>query len=525
VKSLFATARIASLCLGSLVLSSLFLVAQGAEPGRDPEALARRIDEHINSALRQAGVEPAPRADDAEFLRRVYLDLTGRILRAAEVREFLADESPDKRKRIIATLLAHPRHAVHQANVWRAELLPEATSDRQAALLQPGFENWLIQQFRQKVSYDRLARELITVPLPAVGQPAEPILRAPQRPNPLAFIAAKGSRPENIAAAVTRTFLGIRLECAECHNHPFATWTQEQFWNQAAFFGGLQKQGSGLFAPLNEDPNCLTVTYEQEKKVYDAAFLTGESLPAQPRSGREMLANWLTSPGNPYFTKAGANRIWGQLFGVGLVEPVDDFHDDNPPSHPELLADLAREFAAGGFQPDYLITAICLTDAYQRTSARTDPSQDKTPLPARMTVKGLTGEQFFESLSLAVGYQDHMDGGRARREFVSRFTRLTAPSEPETSVQQALTLLNGRFVATVTNPQKNPTLIAVRETPGLTEQERIEMLYLSTLSRLPTAAELDRLASARSASGNDEGEFYADLFWLLLNTAEFRLNH
>lgn len=443
----------------------------------------------------------------------------------SEVRAFLANDRPNKREQLINDLLADPRHAIHQANLWRAELLPEAASDRQAALLQRGFENWLVQQFRQKVGYDRLTRELITVPLPAVGQPAEPILRDPERPNPLAFIASKGSRPENVAAAVTRTFLGMRLECAECHNHPFAKWTQEQFWNQAAFFGGLKKSGSGLFAPLNEDPAILTVHYEHEKKSYSAELLTGEALPDVKRSGREMLAAWIVAPSNPFFAKAGANRIWGQLFGAGLVEPVDDFHDDNSPSHPALLDELAGEFAASGFQPDYLLTAICLTDAYQRTSARTDPIQDKIRLPARMTVKALTGEQFFDSLSLAAGQQDQQDGGRARREFLSRFARLTAPSEPETSVQQALTLLNGNFIAAVTNSKQNPTLIAVRETPGLTDPQRIETLYLATLSRPPTNVELERLAAARATNNSDADEFYSDLFWLLLNSAEFRLNH
>ncbi|WP_254508498.1 DUF1549 domain-containing protein [Anatilimnocola floriformis] len=509
----------------SLLLMVLFTFAAefafAAE--RDAAALAQRIDRQLDAHFAAAGIEVAPRADDAEFFRRLSLDLIGRVPRVAEVREFLADPAPDKRQRMIRTLLQHPRHAIHQANLWRAELLPEANSDRTAALLQRGFENWLAEQFRQRARYDQIVRQLITVPLPPLDQPAEPILRDPERANPLAFIAAKG-KPENVAAAVTRTFLGIRLECAECHNHPFASWSQEQFWNQAAFFGGLKKSGAGLLEPLREDRTSRTVIYEQDKKTYSARLLdrTTDAV-ADERSGREVLADWLIAPANPFFARAGANRVWGQLFGVGLVEPVDDFHDENPASHPALLAEIGQGFATSGFDLDYLTEAICLTNAYQRTSARTHASQDNTKLPARMTAKGLTGEQFFDSLALVVGYRDEPDQGRARREYLSRFARLTAPSEPETSVQQALTLLNGRFIAAATNPRTNATLIAVLQTPGLSDSDRIETLYLATLGRLPTAEEVTKLKGARKDVETDT--FHADVFWLLLNTAEFRLNH
>lgn len=509
------------------LLTMMFVFGCGAiacAAERNAAAFAQQIDRQLDAHFAAAGIEAAPRADDAEFFRRLSLDLIGRVPRVAEVREFLADTSPDKRQRMIRHLLAHPRHAIHQANLWRAELLPEANSDRQAALLQKGFENYLTDQFRQRVRYDQLVRQLITVPLPTLDQPAEPILRDPERANPLAFIAAKG-KPENVAASVTRTFLGIRLECAECHNHPFAHWSQEQFWNQAAFFGGLKKNGSGLLEPLREDRASRTVVYEQEKKTYAARLLDQQvDVIASDRSGREILADWLIAPANPFFARAGANRVWGQLFGVGLVEPVDDFHDENPASHPELLGEIGKEFAASGFDLDYLTEAICLTNAYQRTSARTHASQDNTKLPARMTAKGLTGEQFFDSLALVVGYRDEPDQGRARREFLSRFARLTAPSEPETSVQQALTLLNGRFIAAATNPRTNPTLIAVLETPGLREVDRLETLFLATLGRLPTAEEVTKLKAANTTS-SDAANYYADVLWLLLNTAEFRLNH
>jgi hypothetical protein len=516
-----------------LLLAGVLLTAQAASAGRSaggpPRAadLAARIDRRLEARWRAEGVRPAPPADDAEFLRRAYLDLTGRIPRPADVHEFLADPSADKRAKLIDQLLEGPRFAAHFANVWRAELLPEAASDPQAALFQRGFENWLAGRLRAGVRYDRLVRELLSVPIAPAGTDGEPVLRDPDRPNPLAFFAAKDARPENLAAAVTRSFLGIRLECAQCHDHPFAPWTQGQFWSQAAFFAGLQRQGKGLFAPLAEDGRRRELTPPGKRRARPAEFLDG----GKPRwragsSPRAVLAAWVTSPANPYFRRAAANRVWAHLFGQGLVEPADDFRADNPPSDPGLLDDLAGAFAGSGFDLVLLIRGICLSRAYQRTSARTDASQDRARPAARLALKGLTGEQFFDSLALATGYRPELDEGAARREFLARFARTGPSGEPETSVPQALRLLNGRFVAWATDPDRCPTLIAVTQAPRMSLPQRIEALYLATLSRKPTAKELSRLNGyVRKAKPGRRAERLADVFWVLLNSAEFRLNH
>src|SRR5262249_7008057 len=382
---------------------------------------------------------------------------------------------------------------VHFANVWRAELAPEITANRQAGVFQVGFEAWLRNRLRAGVGLDRLARELLTVPLPAADRDGEPVLRAPDRPNPLALFAVKAAQRETLAAAVARSFLGVRLECAQCHDHPFAKWTQGQFWSLAAFFAGVKRQGNGMFAPLAEDPTRRTLAPPGARKPLPARFLTGSAPDwSTGRGPREVLAGWVTSADNPAFARAMANRLWGQLFGVGLVEPVDDFRDDNPPSDPALLGELARALAQSGFDQRYLLRALCLTRAYGRTSARTHPSQDGTPLPARMTVKALTGEQFFDSLALATGHREQARGS-ARRRFLERFALPGPASEPETSVQQALTLLNGPFVARASDPAVGPTLVAVTQAPGLTTAGRLEALYLATLSRKPTIREGKRL--------------------------------
>jgi hypothetical protein len=492
-----------------------------------PADLASRIDARLAARWKADKVRPAPLAGDAEFVRRVWLDLNGRIPRPADVHEFLADTSPNKRSRLIDRLLAEPRFAVHFANAWRAELLPEAAANPQAALLRPGFENWLAGRFRAGVRYDRLVRELIAVPITS-DKDGEPVLRAPERPNPLAFIAAKEARPENLAAAVSRSFLGIRLECAQCHDHPFARWTQGQFWSQAAFFVGLRKRGNSLFAPLTEDVQRRELTPPGKTRPRQAEFLLAGDKPkwSSDRPPRAVLADWITSPDNPFFARAAVNRMWCHFFGRGLVDPPDDFRDDNPPSDAALLDDLARAFVGSGFDLQFLVRAICLSKAYQRTSACTDPSQDRARPAARMTVKALTGEQLFDSLALATGYREVQDKGLARRRFLTRFALAGSAAEPETSIQQALTLLNGRFIAWATDPERCPTLLAVTQTPWMSTRQRIEALYLASLSRKPTAEEVDRLERyVRKAKPEREAERLADVFWVLLNSAEFRLNH
>jgi hypothetical protein len=513
----------------SVPLAAILAVVLFAAPAAgvaDPAEFAAKIDALLEARFQAEKVRPAPLAEDAELLRRLFLDLTGRIPRPADVHAFLDDTAADKRRRLIDRLLDSPRFAIHFANVWRAELLPEAASNREAAVFQVGFENWLRQRFRAGVRYDQLVRELLTTPIAPAGGDGEPVLRDPERPNPIAFFAVKEGRPENLAAAVTRTFLGLRLECAQCHNHPFAKWKQGQFWGQAAFFAGIRQQGKGLFAPLTEAAELHEITLPSGK-VRRAELLDGGTPRWQAvRGPRDALADWITSPDSPYFARAAVNRLWGQLFGVGLVDPVDDFRDDNPPSHPELLDELARAFVASRYNLPYMIRGICLSRAYQRSSARGDASLDSTPLPARRMVKALTGEQFFDSLALATGHRDEEDKGRARRQFLTRFALAGPIGEPETSVQQALTLLNGQFVAWAVDPQRCPTLVAVTQTPGMSLPQRIEALYLASLSRKPTVRELERLEQyVRKAQSSREAERLADVFWMLLNSAEFRMNH
>jgi hypothetical protein len=505
------------------------LLALGRAPASppDPGALAERIDGRLDARIKAANAVAAPPADDAEFLRRAYLDITGRIPAPRDVRDFLADSSPDKRAKLIDDLLDRPRYATHFAAVWRAQLMPEATANVEARVFQPGFEAWLRLKLRADVPYDQIVRELITTPIANDPQSPEAVLRDPASPNPLAYYAVKEAKPENLAASAARVFLGVRIECAQCHDHPFGRWERKQFWSLAAFFGGVARQGDGLFAPI-ADLGTRDMTMPNTGRVVPAVFLDGRKPPTTNTNPRAALADWMTSRENPFFARAEANRLWGHFFGLGIVDPVDDFNDQNKASHPELLEDLASAFAGANFDTKYVIRAICRTRAYQRTSVCVDTTHDDPRLFARMSLKALTGEQFFDSLALATGYREPAgrDASAARDKFLATFARTDRTIEPETSITGALTLMNGRFVSRATSLQEGSTLIAACDTPGMDRPARIETLYLATLSRKPTAGEQERLAKyAANGANSSESERLADIFWVLLNSAEFRVNH
>src|SRR5580704_630611 len=389
---------------------AISLLAAGAGTSDSPSAgLARTIDHQIAARLAEEHVEPAARADDAELLRRLSLDLIGRIPTTKEVQAFLAESSADqsssdKTTRLIDHLLADPQHARHFARVWRALLLPEAATDPRIAYFQPGFEAWLAERRRSNVGFDTIVRELLTVPINGPDQIPKYVLRDMHAANPVAFLASKQAEPAKIATSCVRIFLGVRLECAQCHDHPFDRWTQRQFWSQAAFFAGLQRRGRGPFAPLVEAVDHRAIRLAETDKMVPAALLDGSAARLDKQTPpRVKLAEWMTSRQNTFFAGAAANRIWGQLMGRGLVDPVDDFRESNPPSHPELLEALSTDFAASGFDLTRLYRAVCLSDAYQRTSGRTGEQQSRPELYASMSIKPLSGDQFYDSLSQVIG--------------------------------------------------------------------------------------------------------------------------
>ncbi|MGL4551444.1 MAG: DUF1549 and DUF1553 domain-containing protein [Gemmataceae bacterium] len=499
-------------------------------------ALARAIDRHVNAGLKERGAVPAPRADDFEFVRRVYLDLAGRIPKVSEVRAFLDDRAADKRARLVERLLAGSNYVTHFTHQWRSLLMGNSTN-QQAQFLAPQLENWARAHVRDNTPYDRMVRELLTVTV-ATGR-GRALFAGPGGATAAgAFFQVNEMKSDMLAASTSRLFLGVKLECAQCHDHPFANWTRKQFWEYTAFFGGIKPQnvGDGVFTAASDDPSVREIKIGDTDKKAQAKFLDGSE--PKWRAGvttRQTLAEWVTRPDNPFFAKAVANRMWEHFFGVGLVDPVDDFRDENPASHPALVSDLARGLADADFDLKFLIRAITSSEAYQRTSQMTHPSQEDLRAFARVPLKGMTPEQVFDSLATAVGYRG--DTGEltrrfgvqgARAEIQARFTNpVDRRTEVQTSILQALALMNGRFVADATSLERSETLLAVIDSPFLDTKQKLDTLYLAALSRPMRDAEMSRLVPYVTAGGpsRDGKKALADVFWVLLNSSEFILNH
>jgi Protein of unknown function (DUF1549)/Protein of unknown function (DUF1553) len=522
------------------VVGALLLLATGAaraQPKQQPEtdsagakALAAKIDERFAKHWQDKKVQPAPEADDAEFLRRVYLDLAGRIPSAGEASRFLDDKAPDKRQRLVENLLDSPAYVNHWANVWRPLLLPELKT---RTAVPSFFETWLRTQLKLNVPYDQMARDLLTTPIDGLLAAGDVVFVPPSgKPSALEFYAFKKAKPEVLAGSTARLFLGVRIECAQCHDHPFAEWKQEQFWEYAAFFAGLEAPGDPrLTRGFRENTSVRKIAIADTDKVATARFLDSSEPKLQDNvGGRQVLADWVTSPKNPYFARAAANRLWAYFLGAGLVEPVDEMvgkvTQDNDPGG--LLDELAKDLVAHDFDLKFLMRAITASKVYQLTSARTHASLDDPRMFPRMAIRGLTGEQLFDSLTQATGYR-----GGSRAEFLSKFTdRGEKPTEAQTSIQQALALMNGKYVAGATSLSQSPTLAALTDFPLMTTAERVEALYLATLSRRPRPAELDRMVKYVQQAGEEaqdkdtaSARALTDVLWMLLNCAEFKVNH
>ncbi len=515
------------LCFGVSPLIAADGPAVADKPLDAAAQYAAMIDRHLDDRFEQENITPAPRSSDEEFLRRVHLDVIGRIPSVAETRAFLNDTDPDKRRKLVKRLLDDAGYVTNFGTFWRKVLLPETETDFGTRFQIPGFEAWLRDRLTENLAYNDLVYNLLTAPVDG------------QTVSPTAFYSAKEIKPENLAASTSRMFLGVRLECAQCHNHPFDRWEQKEFWSFAAFFAGMDRQNgrNGNLGAIRELFSRRTLMIPDSDTIAYPAYLDG----GKPRMGlgdssRNSLASWVTAKDNPYFARMAVNRLWDHFFGRGIVAPVDDFGDNNPPSHPELLNEMGAGFAANGFDLKFLIEAITMSEAYQRASIGESDSQPYHF--AKMPVKGLGAEQIFNSLAQAVGHQTEFNpretydfsfqANTPKANFVDRFTDENPNlQERQTTVLQALALMNGDFIANATKLEGSKTLAAITLFPGLSAEEQVEALFLATLTRKPTPEEQTRFASYVQTGGarNDAKEALADVFWVLLNTSEFLFNH
>jgi Protein of unknown function (DUF1549)/Protein of unknown function (DUF1553) len=504
----------------ALALTAMAAGRVGAA-GDDPQALADRIDRRLAASQASAKVEPAGLADDAEFQRRVTLDLVGRIPTVAEARAFLADKAVDRRRRLIDCLLDQPGYAGCFARFWGERWLPQG--DAQFENLKPEFLDWLRERLRQNAPYDRMAREV----LGAAG--AGPAERRRGGGTLRLFLQANEFKPENLAGSVSRLFLGVSLECAQCHDHPSAAWKRSQFWEFAAFFAG---------GPEDRPARLLRLTDPGTKRPAVPRFPDGTA-PSWPEdagraAGRHVLADWMTDRRNPYFSRTAVNALWAHFFGPGLAERLDDIGVAPPGAEPDLPDDLGRAFAEQEFDLKFLIRAITLSRAYQRTSAGAGDAPEPG-LFARAAVRPLSGDELYDSLLTATGLDEEALARPAgygkpevapRQAFLAFFARGEAAA-PGRTILQALLMMNGRLTGEATDLKRGRTLVAVAEAPFLNTEGRVETLYLAALGRRPRPAECKRLVAYVETGGphQDRDRALADVFWALLNSAEFGTNH
>ncbi len=485
------------------------------------------IDRLVLAKLRDLHVPPSGLADDATFLRRVYLDTIGVIPTAGEARAFLADSGPEKRARVVDGLLDRPEYADFWSLYWGDHL-----NNTKQLLYNKGpytFTRWLYDRFRENMPYDEFVRALLTSSGNMYDSPATsyfPLMK----------------KPLDIAAQTSQLFLGVSIECARCHDHPLEKWTQDDYNGMAAFFSQVRYKGGA--GPRNNE-RILYLDFDREfehpengrtyrPKALGAARARIDSWTDR----REALADWMTAPDNPYFARAIVNRMWKQFMGRGIVEPVDDFRDTNPPANPSLLDALARDFIASGYDLKHLIRTITSSRSYQLSSVPNEANRDDTAGHSRYYARRLTAEQLLDSISLATGVPEEFPslypGTRAAQlpepevpsYFLDVFDRpsrqLVADRVQTNSLNQALHLISGETIQDKVS-DRGGTLHRLLE-GGASDEEIVEELYLGALARFPDAAELAAARRTVDAAGS-RAEGLEDLFWALLNSKEFVYQH
>ncbi len=500
-----------------------------ADAKLDHGQLARHIDVALAKKLKADKVTTSPICDDSEFVRRVYLDITGKIPTAEQAAAFLDSRESDKRARLIDALLDSKEYGRHMADIWQALLLPRNSDNRRLMQYYPLLVKWLEEQFNANSPWDKMTRDILT----ATG--------GIDKNGAGVFYLANPSA-DKMTDSVTRMFLGVQLQCAQCHNHPFTDYKQTEYWGMAAFFLHVRPSGNPKAAAKDKDTSIGIVEQVNAKgkgkrgglpesaKILPPKFLSAE----QPKTKgndpvRPLLANWLTTAENPFFAKAMANRMWSQFMGRGIVNPVDDMHDANQATHPELLIDLSKQFAANKFDLKYLVRAICNSDAYQRSSKPAGNNKDVGPeLYARQQIKVLSPEQLYDSLNMIVGAgkgaapknkQAQRGGGNQRETFVAFFSAEDGadPTEYQTGIPQVLQLMN--------SPRLNNAAVLAGILPSAkSDEQAVEKLYLTVLSRRPTKEENERIAAFLKKTKDNRREAFAGVLWALLNSSEFALN-
>jgi hypothetical protein len=509
---------------GHVTVCRITIPRPGVRFPRPPES--NFIDRHVWDKLQRLGIPPSDLCDDATFLRRAFLDVIGTLPTAAEARAFLADKGADKRARLVDHLLGRPEYADYWAMRW-ADIL-RVDKDAVTAQGAVAMTRWLRRQFAANRPYDALASDILTVQ------------GSTWTTGPAAFYKVLNT-PELVSRSVSQVFLGVRIECAQCHHHPSEKWSQDDYFALAGLFTGVQRKklpsgAEAIFARGGMDLNHPR---------------TGKPVPAKPLGAaatdlarvadrRRVLADWMTAADNPYFAAALANRLWVHYFGRGLVEPLDDLRATNPATNEALLADLAKHLRDGKYDVKAFTRTLLLSRAYQLGPATAANREDEQNF-SHARPRALPAEVLLDALCQATGVGEKFNGWPAGYRAIQvwdnrmpsyffrifgrpvRYSVCECERSNEPSITQALHLMN--------SPEVGGKIRARRGTARrLSESKRspseiVEELFFLTLSRRPRARERELLLGAFTEEGVDRRTAVEDVLWALLNTKEFIYNH
>jgi hypothetical protein len=488
------------------------------------------IDTLVFNKLKKLRMLPSEICDDATFQRRITLDITGVLPTREEHVRFLADAAPDKRLKLIDELLGRKEFAEMWVMKW-AELL-QIKSDNQGRMSYKGtlnYFNWLQEKVADNVPFNEMVRDLLSSTGGAFTSPATNFYQVEQDTLKLS---------ENVA----QVFMGMRIQCAQCHNHPFDRWTMDDYYSFAAFFSQIgRKNGEDPRERIVFNRGSGDVKHPVGGATMAPRFLGGEAPDLKGRDRREVLGEWLASPANPFFAKNLANVVWAHFFGAGIVEPVDDVRVSNPPSNPELLDELARRFTEYKYDFKKLVRDICASRTYQ-LSTRGNPTNELDDRNfAKAAIRRIRAEVLLDVISQVTDTPNKFRGlplgaravqiadGRTSDYFLSTFGRATRETvcscevKMEPNLSQALHLLNGG-----TSNQRISQGGAVKRllAEGKSPEQVVDDLYIRCLSRPATAREKEKLLPMlQSADKAVLQQDLEDVFWALLNSNEFIFNH
>jgi hypothetical protein len=501
------------------------------------------IDEYVFANLREIGIPPSPVCDDATFLRRASLDVAGRLPSEQESREFLASTDADKRARVVERLLSSPGYADYFANKWTA-LLKNRRDDASDITSNFAFHAWIRDSLLANVPYDQLVRELLAATGTVVGNP------------PVAWYK-RVTDPKQQIEDVSQLFLGVRMQCAQCHHHPFERWSQNDYYGLAAFFSQVGRKPTGVRGEdliFHQRGRATATNVKTGAPLVPAALGDDVGTIAPEEDPRLRLADWMSSPENPFFARALVNRYWKHFFTRGLIEPEDDIRDTNPPTNPELLAALEAHFIASGFDLKELVRMITTSKAYQLSATPNEHNLVDRQNYSRFYPRRLQAEVLLDAIdditgakttfanlppgTRAVALPDNSYNGAS--QFLQVFGRPNSQSvcecerDQSSNLAQSLHLVNsaemkGKLVAA----NGRAAQLAAGEQPL---EERITQLYMAAFARPPRDDELQTaMEYINTPPVNAEGQPVdassavqqnaQDLVWALINTKEFLFNH